>query len=110
RDQCLHHRYRRPGSCRLVRQGDRSSGPRTRRQRTQPRGTIMRHRTIKGARLTLRPIEGRDAEAMFDLTSDVEGMRRIGINYTLTRDQVEQWAATVADATGRIDLAIVTDD
>jgi RimJ/RimL family protein N-acetyltransferase len=66
----------------------------------------MRSTEIIGDLVRLRPIEARDADGMFDLVSDAEAMRRIGVTASLTRAAVAEWAGVVADADGRVDFAI----
>lgn len=70
----------------------------------------MRGRKVEGQAVRLRPVEARDAEGMFELISDREAMRRLGVTETLTREAVEQWAAMVADVEGRVDYAITLND
>lgn len=66
----------------------------------------MRSTEIVGTLVRLRPIEAHDAGAMYDLVSDTEAMRRIGVTTSLTRAAVTEWAGVVADAGGRVDFAI----
>lgn len=70
----------------------------------------MRSKEVTGNLVRLRPIEARDADAMFDLVSDMEAMRRIGVTTSLTRDAVAEWASVVADVSGRVDFAITAPD
>lgn len=39
----------------------------------------MRGKPMDGASVRLRPIEARDATAMYDLVSDADAMRRLGV-------------------------------
>ncbi len=66
----------------------------------------MRVPVIRGEMVALRPIESRDADAIWDLVQDAEGRRLTGTTATFTRGQIDDWAATVADRPGRVDLAI----
>lgn len=66
----------------------------------------MRVPVIRGEMVALRPVEARDAAAMWDMVEDAEGRRMTGTTATFTREQIDEWAATVADRPGRVDLAI----
>ena len=61
---------------------------------------------LRGEMLVLRPIRADDADAMWDLVNDPEGMRLTGTTATFTRAQIEEWCATVAEREDRVDLAI----
>ncbi len=54
----------------------------------------------------LRPIEARDADRMWESLQDPEANRLTGTTETFTRDQIDEWAATVSDRDGRYDWAI----
>jgi RimJ/RimL family protein N-acetyltransferase len=54
----------------------------------------------------LRPIEARDADRMWEALQDPEATRLTGTTATFTRDQIDEWAATVTDRDGRFDWAI----
>lgn len=63
--------------------------------------------TLRGEMVVLRPIRATDAEAMWEMVADdPEGSRQTGTVQVFTREQVDQWAATVADRPGRADWAI----
>lgn len=64
--------------------------------------------TLTGEMVVLRPIRAQDAEAMWDMVSDVEGARLTGTTRTFTREQVDTWCAEVSGREGRLDLAITT--
>ena len=61
---------------------------------------------LVGEMVVLRPIEARDADAMWEMCQDAEGNRLTGTVVELTREQVDQWCASVADRAGRADWAI----
>jgi RimJ/RimL family protein N-acetyltransferase len=54
----------------------------------------------------LRPIEARDADRLWESLQDPEGMRLTGTTATFTREQIDEWTATVADRPGRYDWAV----
>ncbi|MDO8108226.1 GNAT family protein [Isoptericola sp. b441] len=63
--------------------------------------------TLRGEMVTLRPIRADDAAGMWEMVSDdPEGTRQTGTTQVFTREQVEEWAATVAGRDGRADWAI----
>jgi RimJ/RimL family protein N-acetyltransferase len=62
--------------------------------------------TLEGEMIHLRPVRADDAEAMWEMVSDPEGMRTTGTVTPLSRAEVDAWCATVSDRDGRIDLAI----
>ena len=66
----------------------------------------MRVPVIHGEMVALRPVEARDADAIWDLVQDAEGRRLTGTTAAFTREEIDEWAATVADRPGRVDLAI----
>jgi RimJ/RimL family protein N-acetyltransferase len=61
---------------------------------------------LDGEMMRLRPIEARDADRLWESLHDPEGMRLTGTTATFTREQIDEWAATVADREGRYDWAI----
>jgi RimJ/RimL family protein N-acetyltransferase len=62
---------------------------------------------LRGEMVTLRPIRAEDAAGMWEMVfDDPEGTRQTGTTQVFTREQVDQWAATVADRDGRADWAI----
>ncbi len=62
---------------------------------------------LRGEMVTLRPIRSEDAAAMWEMVSDdPEGTRQTGTTEVFTREQVDQWAASIADRDGRADWAI----
>lgn len=70
----------------------------------------MRVPALRGEMVRLRPIEARDADAMWEMVGDPEGRRLTGTTATFTRERIEDWAASVADLPGRVDLAITAVD
>ncbi len=63
--------------------------------------------TLRGEMVTLRPIRAEDADGMWEMaTDDPEGTRQTGTTQKFTREQVDEWCATVADRDGRADWAI----
>ena len=66
--------------------------------------------TLQGEMLVLRPVRADDADAMWDMVTDAEAMRLTGRTHAYTRDEVERWCASVADAPDRIDLAVTIGD
>lgn len=66
----------------------------------------MRSPVLQGEMVRLRPIEARDADRLWESVQDPEGMRLTGTTATFTREQIEQWTATVADRPGRYDWAV----
>ncbi|WP_402468841.1 GNAT family N-acetyltransferase [Isoptericola aurantiacus] len=61
---------------------------------------------LPGEMVRLRPIEARDADRLWDSLHDPEGMRLTGTTTSFTREQIDEWTATVADRDGRFDWAI----
>lgn len=61
---------------------------------------------IEGRRVRLRPLDERDADAMFESLQDAETLRLTGTRGTFTRAQVRAWCAGLDDQDDRIDLAI----
>lgn len=70
----------------------------------------MKHPPLTGRTVRLRSVEGKDAELMFDLVSDSDAMKRLGVTEVLPRKAVEGWAAVIADQVGRIDFAVTALD
>lgn len=61
---------------------------------------------LTGELVVLRPIGPQDAEPMWEMVTDPDGMRMTGTTQTFTREQLERWCATVAHRPGRHDWAI----
>ncbi|NNU28809.1 GNAT family N-acetyltransferase [Isoptericola sp. JC619] len=61
---------------------------------------------LPGEMVRLRPIQAPDAERLWESLHDPEGMRLTGTTASFTRQQIDDWAATVADRDGRFDWAI----
>ena len=62
--------------------------------------------TLEGEMIRLRPIRAEDVDGMWEAVQDAEGRRLTGTTATFTREQVARWCATIADAEGRVDLAV----
>ncbi|PZR51578.1 N-acetyltransferase [Xylanimonas oleitrophica] len=67
---------------------------------------MTRGPVLQGEMVRLRPVEARDAERMWDSLQDPEGLRQTGTTATFTPEQIQEWAATIADRPGRYDWAI----
>ncbi|MCU1431689.1 MAG: GCN5-related N-acetyltransferase [Actinotalea sp.] len=61
---------------------------------------------LHGEMVVLRPIRAEDADAVWELVNDPEGMRLTGTTTTFTREQIDTWCATVAQREDRVDFAI----
>src|SRR3954471_22615716 len=66
----------------------------------------MEKPTLQGEMIVLRPIRPDDADAMWDMLSDPEGMRLTGTTATFTPEEVADWCASRATAQGRYDFAV----
>lgn len=61
---------------------------------------------LHGEMVRLRPIRADDAEASWKLVTDPEGRRLTGTVAVFTREQIDDWCATVGTVTGRFDWAV----
>ena len=61
---------------------------------------------LRGEMVVLRPTRADDADAMWEMVNDPEGMRLTGTTTVFTRDQVDRWCAEVSARDDRLDLAI----
>jgi RimJ/RimL family protein N-acetyltransferase len=61
---------------------------------------------LHGEMLVLRPITAADADAVWEMVNDAEGMRLTGTTTVFTRDQIDEWCATVEQRDDRVDWAI----
>ena len=61
---------------------------------------------LVGEMVVLRPIRAQDAKGMWDMCQDEEGNRLTGTVVEFTRDQIDQWCASVAERDARADWAI----
>ena len=68
----------------------------------------MEKPTLQGEMIRLRPVRADDADAMWDLVHDPEGMRLTGTTATFTREQIAEWCATISTHEDRIDLAVTS--
>ncbi|WP_084038086.1 GNAT family N-acetyltransferase [Demequina sp. NBRC 110053] len=66
--------------------------------------------TIVGELVTLRPYRAQDADAVWEMIHDVEGNDLTATTAAFTREQIDAWAASRADASGRLDLVIEDND
>jgi RimJ/RimL family protein N-acetyltransferase len=66
----------------------------------------MRAPTLHGEMIVLRPIEHRDADAVWDAWNDPETRRLVGVTRPYVREAVERWIDDAAAAADRIDLAV----
>lgn len=57
--------------------------------------------------MLLRPLAAADAAHLWHDLHDPEATRLTGTHATFTRDQIDQWCATRAEQTDRLDLAVV---
>jgi RimJ/RimL family protein N-acetyltransferase len=67
---------------------------------------VTRGPVLHGEMVRLRPLAARDAARMWESLQDPEGMRLTGTTATLTRAEVQERAAGVADRPGRYDWAV----
>ena len=63
---------------------------------------------LRGELVRLRPIVARDADRMWESLQDPEAMRLTGTTADFSREQIDEWAATIADHPGRYDWAITS--
>ena len=62
--------------------------------------------TLDGELVTLRPIRADDADAMWEMVTDVEGIRLTGRRPVTSREELGEWCARAAGLPGRMDWAI----
>ncbi|GAA2006516.1 GNAT family protein [Catenulispora subtropica] len=63
--------------------------------------------TLRGDRVTLRPVTVADVPDLIAMLADPEGKRLTATRATFTREQLEHWYGTRGEQTDRVDLAIV---
>ena len=63
--------------------------------------------TISGGLVTLRPVTAEDADASWEMVHDPEGIDLTATAVSFTREQVEAWCGSRADAEERLALAVV---
>lgn len=62
---------------------------------------------LPGELVVLRAIRAEDADAVWEMVNDdPEGMRMTGTTASFTREQIDEWCATVDSRPGRLDWAI----
>jgi RimJ/RimL family protein N-acetyltransferase len=63
--------------------------------------------TLRGERVLLRQMIADDAEHMWSDLHDEEAARLTGTHATFERSQIDEWCATRADQSDRLDLAVI---
>lgn len=63
---------------------------------------------LSGEMVQLRPIEARDAEALWISVHDPEGSRLTGTSRIFRRPEIDDWASSVASLPGRFDWALTS--
>ncbi|MGR6915137.1 GNAT family N-acetyltransferase [[Actinomadura] parvosata] len=66
--------------------------------------------TLKGARVTLRPVGPEHVDGLIESVSDPDVRRLTGSHATFDPDQLRAWYATRGDHPDRLDLAIMAGD
>ena len=66
----------------------------------------MQTPTLRGELVTLRPIRADDADAMWEMVTDPEGIRLTGRRPAESREELGRWCARAAELPGRMDWAI----
>jgi RimJ/RimL family protein N-acetyltransferase len=66
----------------------------------------MEKPTLQGEMIVLRPLRASDADALWESVNDAEGNRLTGTTQQFTRQQIDDWCATISSVDGRIDLAV----
>lgn len=61
---------------------------------------------LPGEMARLRPVEGRDADRVWEFVQDPESVRLAGLPAPVGRGEVDVWAREIADRPGRFDWAI----
>lgn len=70
--------------------------------------TTLEHKpTLTGDLVLVRPISAADAEHLWADLHDAEAMRLTGTHGSFDREQIDQWCASRAEQTDRLDLAVV---
>ena len=62
---------------------------------------------LVGERVTLRQLDARDADAVWEMVNDDEGNNLTATVATFTREQVDEWCRSRPERKDRLDLAIV---
>lgn len=63
--------------------------------------------TLVGERVILRPLVATDADDLWRDLHDPEANRLTGTHATFTRERIDEWCATRAAQTDRLDLAVI---
>ena len=66
----------------------------------------MEKPTLQGEMIVLRPIRASDADGMWESVNDADGNRLTGTTQVFTRQEIDDWCATISSVDGRIDLAV----
>ena len=66
----------------------------------------MNKPVLRGEMVVLRPIVASDADAMWEMVNDPEGVRLTGTTTTFSRADIDAWCESVAAREDRLDLAI----
>ncbi len=69
---------------------------------------MTRGPVLHGEMVRLRPIEARDGARLWDAVQDPESLRLTGTTATFAREEIDVWAAEVADRPDRYDWAITS--
>ncbi len=69
----------------------------------------MQTPTLRGELVTLRPIRADDADAMWEMVTDPDGIRLTGRRPAESREELGGWCARAAGLPGRMDWAITHD-
>ncbi len=67
-------------------------------------------KVLRGPRVTLRPLDERDADDQMRAVQDPQMRRLTGTHRTFTRADIEAWLASRRDAEGRYDWAVTETD
>ncbi len=69
---------------------------------------MVRGPELTGELVHLRPVEARDADRLWEALQDEETMRLTGTTASFAKEEVTEWAATIADREGRYDFAMTS--
>ncbi|MFK7916553.1 MAG: GNAT family N-acetyltransferase [Ilumatobacter sp.] len=65
---------------------------------------------LDGQRVTLRELDARDADAVWEMVNDAEGNDLTATTDTFTSEQIDEWCRSRPTQDERLDLAIVDND
>jgi len=63
-----------------------------------------------GELVSLRQLDGNDADAVWEMVNDPEGNDLTATTDTFTREQIDEWCRTRPERSERLDLAIIDND